>query len=106
MQEFYWKADKSAFGAMAFWEDSLRSLPTTPKESQRVGAGHRQRVGSRDFLGTAYGQHEGIFDGFKLSDSNVQLDDTLLRRNSLRLQQSHESLRARSADGLAKKVEF
>lgn len=33
---------------------------------------------SRDFFGTAYGQHEGKFDGFKLGDSNVQLDDTLL----------------------------
>ena len=33
---------------------------------------------SRDFFGTAYGQHEGTFDGFKLSDANIQLDDTLL----------------------------
>jgi len=33
---------------------------------------------SRDFFGTAYGQHEGKFDGFKLGDANVQLDDTLL----------------------------
>lgn len=33
---------------------------------------------SRDFFGTAYGQHEGKFDGFKLGDTNVQLDDTLL----------------------------
>jgi len=33
---------------------------------------------SHDFFGTAYGQHEGKFDGFKLGDSNVQLDDTLL----------------------------
>ena len=33
---------------------------------------------SRDFFGTAYGQHDGTFDGFKLGDANVQLDDTLL----------------------------
>src|SRR5262245_60085228 len=31
-----------------------------------------------DFFGTAYGEHEGKFDGFKLGDANVQLDDTLL----------------------------
>jgi hypothetical protein len=35
-------------------------------------------AGSRDFFGTAYGEHEGKFDGFKLGDANVQLDDTLL----------------------------
>ena len=35
-------------------------------------------AGSRDFFGTAYGHHEGKFDGFKLGDANVQLDDTLL----------------------------
>ena len=33
---------------------------------------------SRDFFGTAYGQHEGTFDGFKLRDANIQIDDTLL----------------------------
>ena len=31
-----------------------------------------------DFFGTAYGEHEGTLDGFKLGDANVQLDDTLL----------------------------
>ena len=33
---------------------------------------------SEDFFGTAYGSHDGTFDGFKLGDANVQLDDTLL----------------------------
>jgi hypothetical protein len=31
-----------------------------------------------DFFGTAYGQSSNKFEGFKLGDSNVQLDDTLL----------------------------
>jgi hypothetical protein len=35
-------------------------------------------AGSRDFFGTAYGQHENKLDGFKFGDANVQLDDTLL----------------------------
>jgi hypothetical protein len=35
-------------------------------------------IASRDFFGTAYGQHDGKYDGFKLGDSNIQLDDTLL----------------------------
>lgn len=37
-----------------------------------------KRAGSRDFFGTAYGQHKGKFDGLKFGDANVQLDDTLL----------------------------
>jgi len=33
---------------------------------------------TRDFYGTAYSRYEETFDGFKLGDPNVQLDDTLL----------------------------
>jgi hypothetical protein len=33
---------------------------------------------TRDFFGTAYGQSGDTFEGFKLGDANVQLDDTLL----------------------------
>ena len=33
---------------------------------------------TRDFFGTAYGEHGGKYDGFKFGDSNVQFDDTLL----------------------------
>ena len=35
-------------------------------------------AGTRDFFGTAYGLKEGKYEGFKLGDSNVQFDDTLL----------------------------
>lgn len=79
LQELYWKADESAFGAMAFWEDTLRYL-YLPRLKRRdvLEQAIVKGAGSRDFFGTAYGQHESIFDGFKFSDSNVQLDDTLL----------------------------
>lgn len=33
---------------------------------------------SYKFLGIAHGWHEGIFDGCKLSDSNIQLNDSVL----------------------------
>jgi len=33
---------------------------------------------TRDFFGTAYGELDGKFDGFKLGDANVQFDDMLL----------------------------
>ena len=79
LTELYWKADKPACGALAFWEDTLRylylpRLKTKDVLAQAISKG----AASRDFFGTAYGQHEGKFDGFKLGDSNVQLDDTLL----------------------------
>jgi hypothetical protein len=79
LNELYWKADKSAVGAMVFWEDTMRYLylPRLKNRSvleQAIIAG----AGSKDFFGTTYGQREGKFDGFKFGDSNVQLDDTLL----------------------------
>jgi hypothetical protein len=48
------------------------------KNSQVLEQAIVKGAGSRDFFGTAYGQHEGKFDGFKFGDANVQLDDTLL----------------------------
>ena len=64
---------------MAFWEDTLRYLylPRLKKRAvleQAIVKG----AGSRDFFGIAYGEHDGKYDGFKLGDANVQLDDTLL----------------------------
>ena len=79
LKKLYWKADKSAMGGMAFWEDTLRYLYLPRLKSRQVlEQAIVKGAGSRDFFGTAYGQHEGKFDGFKFGDANVQLDDTLL----------------------------
>ena len=79
LKKLYWKADKSAIGGMIFWEDTLRYLYLPRLKSRQVlEQAIVKGAGSRDFFGTAYGQHEGKFDGFKFGDSNVQLDDTLL----------------------------
>jgi predicted AAA+ superfamily ATPase len=79
MQELYWKSDKHAYGAMAFWEDTMRYLYLPRLMSRSVlEQAIVKGAASRDFFGTAYGQVEGKFDGFKLGDANVQLDDTLL----------------------------
>lgn len=79
LMELYWKPDKPAIGALAFWEDALRylflpRLKTRSVLEQAIVKG----AASRDFFGTAYGQYEDKFDGFKLGDANVQLDNTLL----------------------------
>jgi predicted AAA+ superfamily ATPase len=79
LKELYWKVDKPAIGALAFWEDTLRyiylpRLKTRYVLEQAIVKG----AASRDFFGTAYGQYGDTFDGFKLGDANVQLDDTLL----------------------------
>ena len=79
LKKLYWKAEKSAIGGMAFWEDTLRYLYLPRLKSRQVlEQAIVKGAGSRDFFGTAYGQHEGKFDGFKFGDAEVQLDDTLL----------------------------
>jgi uncharacterized protein len=79
LKKLYWKDDDPAFGAMAFREDTLRYLYLPRLKSDGVlEQAIVKGAGSRDFFGTAYGRHEGKFDGFKLGDANVQLDDTLL----------------------------
>jgi hypothetical protein len=79
LKELYWKADKPAVGAMAFWEDTTRYLYMPRLKSRDVLAqAIIKGTISPDFFGTAYGEHEGKFDGFKLGNASVQLDDTLL----------------------------
>ncbi|MGE0395975.1 MAG: ATP-binding protein [Kofleriaceae bacterium] len=77
--ELYWKPEKSYAGAMAFWEDTMRYL-YLPRMRDRgvLEQAITKGASSRDFFGTAYGHHDGKYDGFKLGDSNVQFDDTLL----------------------------
>jgi predicted AAA+ superfamily ATPase len=79
LKELYWKPDKPAIAALGFWEDTLRYLYLPRLKSRSVlEQAIVKGAASRDFFGTAYGQHEGKFDGFKLGEANVQLDDTLL----------------------------
>ncbi len=79
LTDLYWKPEKVAVGAMAFWEDTLRYLYLPRLKSRgTLEQAIVKGAASRDFFGTAYGQYEGKFDGFKLGDANVQLDDTLL----------------------------
>jgi len=79
LKELYWKAEKPATGAIAFWEDTLRYLYLPRLKSRDVLAqAIIKGAASRDFFGTAYGQEEDKFVGFKLGDANVQVDDTLL----------------------------
>ncbi len=79
LKELYWKEAKPAVSAVAFWEDSLRYIYLPRLKNRGVlEQAICKGAGSRDFYGTAYGLHEGKYDGFKLGDANVQLDDTLL----------------------------
>src|ERR1700682_4530122 len=64
---------------MGFWEDTLRCLHLPRvKDRDVLAQAIRSGAASRDFFGTAYGQHDGTFEGFNLGSENVQLDDTLL----------------------------
>ena len=79
LKDLYWKADKPAVKAADFWEDTLRYL-YLPRLKDRgvISQAIVKGAGTRDFFGTAYGEHDGKYDGFKVGDSNVQFDDTLL----------------------------
>jgi hypothetical protein len=79
LKKLYWKADKPAFGAMAFWEDTLRYIYLPRLKNRAVlEKAIIQGASSRDFFGAAFGQSGETFEGFKFGDKNVQLDDTLL----------------------------
>ena len=79
LREVYWKPGKPSVGALTFWEDTLRYLylPRLKNRSvleQAIVKG----AAPRDFFGTAYGEHDGVYIGFQLGSAHVQLDDTLL----------------------------
>jgi predicted AAA+ superfamily ATPase len=79
LKSHYWKADKPAVGALAFWEDTLRYLYLPRLKSREVlAAVVRTGAASRDFFGTAYGLKDGKYEGFLFGDGNASLDDTLL----------------------------
>lgn len=79
LKELYWKPGTPAKKAAEFWEDTLRYLYLPRLKDRGVLAQAIVKgAGTRDFYGTAYGEHDGKFDGFKLGDANVQFDDTLL----------------------------
>jgi len=79
LKQLYWKPAAPAKKAVDFWEDTLRYvyLPRL-KDRGVLAQAIVKGAASKDFFGTAYGEHEGKFDGFKFGDSNVQFDDTLL----------------------------
>lgn len=79
LKHLYWKPAASTKKAVDFWEDTLRYLYLPRLKDRGVLAQAIVKgAGSKDFFGTAYGEHDGKFDGFKFGDSNVQFDDTLL----------------------------
>jgi predicted AAA+ superfamily ATPase len=79
LKKLYWKEDKSFVVAIAVWEDMQRYLYLPRlKGRDTLAQAVVKGAASRDFFGTAYGQTGETFEGFRLGDANVQLDDTLL----------------------------
>lgn len=78
LRELYWK-DAEAVRALSVWEDMQKYL-YLPRLQQRSVLEQTIQKGTatEDFFGTAYGKTGSTYDGFKLGNSNVQLDDTLL----------------------------
>ena len=79
LRELYWKPDRAAIGAMAFWEDTQRYLYLPRlKSRETLGQAIVKGAATKDFFATAYAQTSEAFEGFKFGDANVQFDDTLL----------------------------
>ena len=106
LKELYWKDGKSAAGAMAFWEDTLRYLylPRLKNRNSLTQAIHTGAA-SADFFGTAYGQDGEKYTGFHVGEGNVQFDDTLLLiepsaaiEYQAKLRKAEEAAKASSAD--------
>lgn len=101
LTELYWKEAKQAVKAADFWEDTLRYLYLARLKDRSVMAqAVTKGAGTKDFFGTAYGEHEGKYDGFKLGDSNVQFDDTLLLIEPT-VAQAYETAHSRPAGPVA-----
>ncbi len=68
LKELYWKGGKTAAGAMAFWEDTLRYLYLPRLKGRDVLAqAIREGAKSHDYFGTAYGQTGETFEVFSLA---------------------------------------
>lgn len=79
LKELYWKPDRVAVGAMNFWVDVERYLYLPRLRNRGVlEQAITKGAATKDFFGTAYGQTGDAYEGFKLGDAWVQLDDTLL----------------------------
>jgi uncharacterized protein len=79
LKKLYWKDGKEAVVAMALWEDMQRYLYLPRlKDRNTLEQAIVKGAASKDFFGTAYAQTSDAFEGFRLGDANVQLDDTLL----------------------------
>jgi hypothetical protein len=79
LKELYWKDGQPATVAATFWEDTLRYLYLPRLKNLDVLAkAILDGAGSRDFFGTASGQTDGKYDGFRLGDKDIQIHDTLL----------------------------
>lgn len=79
LKELYWKEGQPTALVETFWEDSLRYLYLPRlKDRDVLARAIRDGAGSKDFFGTAYGQTDGKYDGFKFGDKDIQIYDTLL----------------------------
>jgi hypothetical protein len=79
LKKLCWKDGKDFVVAMAVWEDMQRYLYLPRlKDRDTLAQAVIKGAASKDFFGTAYGQTGQTFEGFRLGDANVQLDDTLL----------------------------
>ena len=79
LSNLYWKENRPAIEAKAFWEDSLKYL-YLPRLKSREVLSEAIKAGTNtcDFFGTAYGITDGEYDGFQMGKGPVSFDDSII----------------------------
>jgi predicted AAA+ superfamily ATPase len=79
LKELFWKEGAPAVRTGAVW-DAIQRYFYMPRLKRRGVLDQAIQAGapSRDFFGTAYGLSGDIFDGFKIGEAVIQVDDALL----------------------------
>jgi len=79
LSKLYWKENRPATEAKAFWKDSLKYL-YLPRLKSREVLSEAIKAGTNtcDFFGTAYGITDGKYDGFQMGKGPVSFDDSII----------------------------
>lgn len=107
LKELYWKAGKEVVAVTTFWQDSLKYLYLPRFKSRDVlSMAIKAGAATNEFFGTAYGQSGTKYEGFKLGEASISVDDTLLliepeaaKKYALEHFQAVQSIPAPGAEG-------
>lgn len=79
LRALYWKDGRTSARAVDVWEDVQKYLYLPRLKDRSVfEATVRKGATGTDFFGTAFGERDGHYEGFRFGDGDVQFDATLV----------------------------